>query len=190
MMSDFFVPLNKIPSGGLHFHFTPASKEWANRLQDLIGKNDYDISLSIKPLSSSLNDFQVKGRIKTCLNLSCSRCAIDFKYKIDKKITERICIRTKPTQDKEEIHVAFKIHEEEEVTILSQTTFNLSQFIRELIAIEEPMKPVGKPSCDLNDECENLISAKKEMNFMEEKESVSQSNEETHRPFVGLDKLL
>ena len=188
MNRPFIVSLDKVPPEGLRFCFTSSSKEWTENLKDLLSDNAYQILLNIQPMNSSSLEFHITGSIQTNLNLTCARCAVDFQYKIDKEISEKIYIQPKKT--KEEIDIPFNANQEM-VTVLSYSHFDLFQFVHELIAIEEPMRPLGKSSCDLNDECENLISIKKDLSPLQtEEDSLSESDTKTQRPFADLDKFL
>ena len=192
MGNSFFIPLNKVPPEGLRLYFTPSSsKEWESNLKNIIGTNDYNILIFIKPLGDSSLKFQVTGHIQTHLDLICSRCAVDFKYQIDKKISERLCIQ--PEQQNQQPSILFDANNEEDVTLLNQSLFNLYDFVHELIAIEEPMKPVGKPNCELNDDCENFIPLHGQISAPQNEspttQNPSEETEETHRPFSDLDKF-
>lgn len=189
MGDSFLIPLNKIPPEGLRFSITSDSKDWVKRLEQIVGGNSFNILLSLTPIEDSDSEFQVTGHIKTSLNLMCSRCALDFKYNIDKKISERICIQ--PEQNVQSSDVYFDVTNEE-LTVLNQDILNLSEFIYELIAIEEPIKPVGKDSCELDDSCENFIAMKKKLTVpLNERDESSESKKEkeTYKPFSDLNKL-
>ncbi len=163
-MKNLNIQLKNIPSKGLEFHFDRQSKDLNQILKELIEDNDYYISIHIEPTGDST--YKIKGTIKTQLNLLCSRCAYELKYKVHKKFSEKIIIQQKQQRKEKEVRINHYSEQlqQENFTILNNSLFKLPEFIYEMIAVEEPIRPLGSSQCDQNDTCKNL----KKINFFSE----------------------
>ena len=174
MKNKLIIQLKNLPEKGEQFVFDKkSSNDLSSQLQDVIDKNDYFIKVEIH----STGDFTylIKGHIKTNLNLLCSRCAYEFKYPIDKSFSENIYIQKNQKRRDKEVRINHYSEQsvEEDFTILNDTLFHLDDFIHELIAVEEPQRPVPYPECDQNDNCEHLQKVKKTGIFNEDSKSTA-----------------
>ena len=172
------IQLKGLPERGRDFEFTHQSGELNQTLKKLIGENEYDVKLQIKPLGGF---FEIKGHIKTKMNLLCSRCADPFKYEIDKSFCERIVVQSPMERtDKESRSQDYNPDPNEEYcTVLTESQISLADFIHELIAIEEPIRPLGKKTCDEGNDCENLKNFQSQVDIPD-----------TNKPFAQLKKSL
>ena len=160
------VQLNDLPQQGIDFHFTRESGELNGVLKNLIGSNPYDVQVHICPDGPA---YTVKGSIQTQMNLSCARCAFDFKHTINKHFNESLVVQSKQSSRKVSYSVPFD--EEEFCTVLFDSLFSLGDYLHELVAVEEPLRPLGKSSCDKNEECENLIAFRSEIKEKSQEEN-------------------
>ncbi len=160
MKNTLTVQLKNIPNKGWEYHFDRQSKDLNQILEDLIGDNNYSIDIHILPTGEST--YKIKGVIQAQLNLLCSRCAYEFKYKIHKPFLENIIIQQKQQRIEKEIRINHysEQSQQENFTVLNNSLFKLADFIYEMIAIEEPLRPLGSPQCDQNDNCKNLKNIK------------------------------
>lgn len=164
MRSELQIDLTNLPSQGFHISYDQSFKELHEKLKPLVGENKYQIKISIRPLSSST--YSISGSIQTQLNLLCSRCACDFKESIHKHFEEKIILQKTPERiDKTTRNNHFsELLNTDDFTVIHKPLFNVGDFLHELIAVEEPLRPLGKKECDnplfL---CENLEKMKGEI---------------------------
>lgn len=157
MRSELKIDLKKLSAQGLDLSYDQKSEELSQKLKPLIGENSYTIKASIQSIGSS--SYSISGQIQTELNLSCARCAYDFKQAIKKSFKEKIFLQKKLERIDKQIHSNHfsELMNTEEWTITDKTLFDIGEFLHELIAIEEPLRPLGKKSCDEEQSsCENL----------------------------------
>ena len=173
MKNPLIIQLKDLPKRGVDFHFTRESGELNTVLKNLIGENPYDIQIHIRPDGPA---YLVQGNIQTQMNLACARCALDFKYTVKKSFCESLVVQT---QKSRRISYSIPSDGEDFCTVLSHPGFSLEDFIHELIAVEEPLRPLGKSACDRNDDCENLIAFRVEI-----------GREPTESPLSKLGELL
>ncbi len=161
MKSELKVDLKTLPHKGLDFFYDQNSGELTKKLKPLIGENDYRIKVYI--FAEGRSSYCITGKIQTSINLLCSRCAYEFKEPVNKKFREKIILQKKRMRiDKEVRNNHFsELMSKEDFTLIDNTVFDIGDFLYELIAIEEPIRPLGYKDCD-NDSfhCKNLESMK------------------------------
>lgn len=170
MKNKFIIQLKNLPEQGLDLVFDKKnSAQLSSKLQDLIGNNDYKINLEIR-VTGDFN-YRIEGSIQSQLNLLCSRCAYEFQYPIDKKILEDIYIQTDPQRKDRESRINHysEQSQDENFTILNNTLLYLDNFLYELLAVEEPARPIPYPECDKNDNCKHLQNLQNKDIFHKEK---------------------
>ncbi len=149
------VHLKELPLEGRRFEFSRESGEFNEALKDLIGTSPYSIDLQIKPLG---NVFELRGQVLAKMPLECSRCAFDFDHEIKENLNEVLVIAEALPRSG---HMSKVNHANElqvdgpQCTVLESDFFNMADFVHEIIALAEPIKPLGKPNCD--ESCENFI---------------------------------
>jgi uncharacterized metal-binding protein YceD (DUF177 family) len=148
------IVLHDLPPDGREFIFTRESGELNEHLEDLIGSNPYSVKIKITPMG---NTFDVRGELETKMDLQCSLCAIDFKHAIKQQVHELIVIE-KPMGKKEHQVRANHAHElahgGPDYIQLPNDVFDVGAYVHEAIGLAEPIRPLGKPDCDVK--CENL----------------------------------
>lgn len=144
------IKLNEIPEEGRTYTFNRQTAELNPVLQDILGNNEYDISLDIRPLNTK--DFTILGRVSAQTHEQCSRCAEEFELPIQKKIHEILI----PSQQEDRTgkyaktspHIVNASDDEQQigVTEYSKQQFDLGEFVHESIALEVPFNP-HCPTC-------------------------------------------
>ena len=135
------------------------------KLKSLIGENNYRIEAHIRSVGHSF--YIITGTIQTWLNLLCARCAYEFKEPINKQFEEKIILQKKLTRIDKPVrsnHFS-ELISTEEFTVTDNALFDIGDFLHELIAIEEPLRPLGTKTCDDNHFfCEHLEKMKQKFN--------------------------
>lgn len=147
------INLNEIPSDGKTWSISSKKEELSNILKDLIGENSYQASFTITPLPTS-GAYELRGHIKTQTPEQCSRCGIDFNFKLDHKFNYILMPEIDYPRDgkySKPNHYT-DLHEETTETAEYQGHhFEVGEFFHELVAINEPAIPA--PAADENEDC-------------------------------------
>jgi uncharacterized metal-binding protein YceD (DUF177 family) len=152
-------------------------------LKDLLGPRDYQIDFRILPLGEA---FELRGHFTAEMALVCSRCAFDFNQKIQESFHELLVVTEELPRKG---HLGKTNHTSEGITEgpffneLRTPIFSISKFTHEIIALAEPIQPLGKENCD--DSCENLKKALKEGWL----KTHQVENESSDHPFASLENL-
>ncbi len=152
------IVLKDLPPEGREFAFTRESGELNSKLEDLIGQNPYDVRFRITPMG---NAFDLRGEIKTAMDLQCSQCGGDFKFKVNQPVHELI-VPQKPMAKGDQQVRSNHAHELSEsgpdYILLESEVFDAGEYIHEAVALTEPIRPLGKPDCDPNcDETKPIV---------------------------------
>ena len=148
------IALKDLPNEGREFTFTRDSGELNEGLKDLIDSNDFHVQFRITPVG---NAFDLRGSLKTAMDLQCSLCATDFKFKINLNLHELILIQkafAKGDQQSRANHAHELSDGGPDYILLESEVFDVIEYVHEAIALAEPIRPIGRPDCDEN--CENL----------------------------------
>lgn len=158
------IDLKKLTLKGLVLSYQHTFTPLTQKLQPLIGKNDYTAKIRIQKTSPST--FIISGQIQTHLNLLCARCAYEFQKPLLKNFEEKILLKNtssqinKPTQIKK---MAEPINQDNCI-LLNQDILDLGDLLYDLIAVEEPLRPLNLKACDdENSSCEHLERIKDEI---------------------------
>jgi len=165
MKSNLKVELKELPHKGLDLNYSRETTKLTEKLTPLLGDNDYDIQAHICHAGPS--SYVITGEIKTQLSLLCARCAYDFKKPLHKKFKEKIHLQKKLTRiDKNTKSNHFsELVSQENWTLIENSCFEMGDFLYELIAIEEPLRPLRSKTCDDdNSSCKYLEEMKKMIN--------------------------
>jgi uncharacterized protein len=142
------IVLKDLPPEGRDFRFTRESGELNSKLEDLVGSNPYEVTFKILPMG---NVYVVRGDIRTAMDLQCSLCGGDFKFKVNQPINELI-VPQKPLGKGDSQVRSNHAHELAEggpdYILLEGEVFDAGEYIHEAVALAEPIRPVGKPDCD------------------------------------------
>lgn len=148
------IPLKDLPAEGREFQYNRDSGELNECLNDLIGANSYQVQFKITPMG---NAFDLKGSVQTSMDLQCSLCALDLKQPINVKLHELLVLQ-KPFSKGDQQTKANHAHEwtdsGPDYIVLESDTFHVGDYIHEVVGLAEPIRPLGKPDCDIS--CENL----------------------------------
>jgi len=147
------IVLKELPPEGREYDYSRESGELTDDLKELIDDNDYSIRLTVRPIG---NAYDLQGELKTSLDLQCSLCAIDFKYPVTQKFHEVLVIETpldKGDQHTKANHSSEWDPSQPEGIYLEAPVLNVGDFVHEIVAIAEPMRPLGRPGCE--EACEN-----------------------------------
>ena len=140
--------LKEIGTQGAEFTYTREGGELNSVLNPAIGQNPYHITLRIQP---SGNVYLAAGQIETVMNLTCSLCADDLKYPIQGSFNEVLIVseKTERTAHTAKVNHSSELHfDGPNCTELKTEEFQIAEFLYELIAILEPIKPTRSPDCD------------------------------------------
>lgn len=148
------IALKDLPPEGRDFTYSQNTEELNGALKDLIGSNPYEVAFRITPMG---NTYDLRGTVRTYLNLDCSLCAMDFKYPVIQEIHEFLVVE-KPLAKGDQLSKANHAHEwaseGPDCLMLDSEVFRVGDYIHEVIGLAEPIRPLGKPDCDIN--CENI----------------------------------
>lgn len=148
------INLRELPAEGRDYVYTSESGELRQALKDLLGNNTFEVRFRIMPMG---NAFDLKGTLKANLDLQCSLCAIDFKFPVSQNLHELLLVQ-RPLAKGDQLTKANHAHEWEsqgpDYIMLDSETFRVKDYVHEAIGLSEPIRPLGKPDCDVN--CENL----------------------------------
>lgn len=179
------ILLNELPPEGREYLYDSEAGELNSALADLIGSNTYQVRLAIRPIG---NAFELSGEIKTHLNLQCSLCAYDFTYPIDERFREVLVIQEplhKGDQNSRANHSTEWDPSQPEAIYMESDVFRVEEFIHELVGIAEPIRPLGKSTCEQG-VCENLTEIpKRDWLTMDSKDAKPIRNQ----PFAVLEKM-
>lgn len=163
MKSELKIKLKSLSQKGLKLRYDQDSAELREKLKPLIGENSYNIQVDIQSFDQS--SYIISGKIETQINLLCARCAYEFKKPINKLFKEKIIIQKKLERiDKSVRNNHFSELMDENWTLVEQALFDLGDFLYELIAIEEPLRPLNSDSCDKDySNCKHLKRMKEQL---------------------------
>jgi len=94
-------------------------------------------------LSNTGKSVVARGHVAGQANLECSRCLKQFPWQFHLAFTENCHLRQ--TDDPAEYEIAQD--EEEPIPILDEDVIDLTELIRQLIAVEVPLRPLCRPDC-------------------------------------------
>jgi uncharacterized protein len=154
------VHLKDLPPEGREFIYTRESGELNEQLRDLLAANDFRVSFHLTPVG---NAFNLRGELLAQMDMQCALCAIDLKFPVKQKLHELLVVQ-KPMSKGDQLTKANHAHEWEaegpDYILLESETFMVGDYIHEVIGLAVPIRPLGRPECDLN--CENLSPQVKE----------------------------
>jgi len=155
-LSPLYINLKELPPEGQEFSYSRESGELNAVLKDLIGDHSYSAKLTITPMG---NSFDLRGSLQTKMDLQCSLCAMDFQFPIELKLHELIVVMKKHAMGKgDQQSKTNHAHEWEtqgpDYILMESDSFNVGDYLHEMVALAEPIRPLGQPNCDKD--CDNL----------------------------------
>ncbi|MDZ4661861.1 MAG: DUF177 domain-containing protein [Pseudomonadota bacterium] len=141
------INLNEIPVEGREYICNQRTGEFSESLADLVRQEPYTVHFLVRPIG---NIFEVTGNIKTQLNLTCARCAADFKSTLDLKLNELLVPGEKlPRTGKEAKvnHISELDDDGPTTSIFESFSFDMNPLIRDTVALSEPTIAFCKIEC-------------------------------------------
>ncbi|RYZ82174.1 MAG: DUF177 domain-containing protein [Proteobacteria bacterium] len=112
-------------------------------LRDLVGDTPYSTEFFIKPMNP--RDFEMHGSVVTELPEDCSRCGLDFKFKVQTQFKEILIPQQEDTRTGKYAkvnHISEAEVDGPSVAEYQGTSFDFGEYLHEVIAIAEPFNPV------------------------------------------------
>jgi uncharacterized protein len=175
------ISLKDLPPEGRTFTYTQETGELVPVLEDLIGRNPFKVEFKITPVG---NAYDLKGSISAGMDLQCSLCAMDFKHPVKEQIHEFLVMQkplNKGDQQTKANHAHEWVEEGPDYILLESEVFRVDSYVHEVIGLAEPIRPLGKPDCDLD--CENMSESTKKWLI------AGGSSEIRTNPFLVLEKF-
>ena len=139
------IVLKDLPTEGRDFNYSRKSGELDKSLADLVKTNDYDVKFQLIPVG---NAYSLKGELTTAMDLQCSLCASDFAFPVKQKLNELIVVQ-KPMAKGDFLTRANHAHELQDqgpdYLMLDNESFNVAEYIHEVVALAEPIRPLCAP---------------------------------------------
>jgi len=136
------INIEEIGDEGLHIH-TTRNPEWLTNIPEI---NDYSSNLSVLGsiemdfiVNKILNEISVTGDIKCVINCMCSRCIEPVRISLNPEIN--LLLSPGDADKDNESNIDFETYNEEEDSI------DLSDYLRERIAISIPVKVICDSDC-------------------------------------------
>ncbi len=180
-VSPVQIALKDLPLEGRSFTYTRESGELNEFLGELVGQNPYKVDVQITPMG---NAYDMRGTIQTGMNLQCSLCALDLKHPINERIHEMLVLQkplNKGDQQSKANHAHEWVEDGPDYIMLESDSFHVGEYVREVVALNEPIRPLGKPDCDL--QCENVSDEMRK--WLQGRDAISIRT----NPFQALEKI-
>lgn len=151
------INLSHVPEEGRLFTYSREEGQLNKELDDLIGSNEYLLKFFIQPLGSHHN-YELRGHIETYMELLCSLCAQNLKWPFRENLNEILIIEPqRPRNSKESRvnHISEFTNTNLFCHYLQSEVFSVLDFVREVINLAEPYRPLASPDCE-EGSCPNL----------------------------------
>ncbi len=186
--TKLLVKLNEVPEDGRSWEFTETSKPNLNEhFQPEISIDKYKVNVQIRPLG---NVYEIMVDYKLSYEAVCSLCAYEFPLPSKKTVKELVMINPKGQSrlDKQK-STSKNWNDELFCTELDNQNLNLGEFLREVILVEMPVRPLGFGGLCEKGACEPLQATESGDKF-----SSSNMNEwtgiEKNKPFSALKDMM
>jgi uncharacterized protein len=160
------IRLNEIPQEGRSYDFDRKSGELDASLEDLLGQNEYEVKMFIKPIG---NAYDLRGELKTAITEVCSSCGYDVELPVRRKFHEILF------EEQEDHRKSHSVHGNQSVDFLGEgpsmtsykgDIFDAGEYAHEQIGISLPFYPTcGTEGGCLHIEEVNEIKKKLELDF-------------------------
>ncbi|HEX4925539.1 MAG TPA: DUF177 domain-containing protein [Bdellovibrionales bacterium] len=136
------IRLHEIPKEGKSYHLDRTTGELNEVLEDLIGSQSYETDFQLLPVGQA---FDLKGKVKTSLKETCSFCGEEFELPVAERFHELIL---KDEAKKLTGLKDFSPDSDVSVSVAGDgLTYDVGQFLHEIIALAEPYQPICKEGC-------------------------------------------
>lgn len=130
------ISLKEIPPEGRDFYYTNETGELSQGLKDLIQSNPYQVELHLRPLG---NAFEITGKIRTQMDLLCSRCGREIQHPISDDFRELIMVEDERPRGGHAGHTGgHLLSEGPYCNFIPSPYLNVIDFIHEHVAASEP----------------------------------------------------
>ena len=145
------INLAEISDSGKSFVFDRQTGELNQILEDILGKNPYQIDFFIRPIGTG---YELTGNVKTKINELCYRCADDIQLDVSLKLHELLLpheAEPRKYQYAKTNHVSELNSTEPNAVFYEGTQFDAGEYLHEMIALEKPLQPA--PPQDEDGKC-------------------------------------
>lgn len=136
------INLNEIPDEGKEWILNRQTGELNTVLRDLIEAEPYEAQFHIRPMPAGT--YELVGFIKTKMPEDCSRCGQDFKWDVSERYRELLMPAMSQPRNShfaKPNHVSDMLNEGPSVTEYHGQTFEIGEFLHEVVAIALPLVP-------------------------------------------------
>ena len=136
------IRLNEIPDTGLELELSQKNKELSSKLKEFMNDEPFEANLRIFPIGDG---FDVTGKLKGDLPLTCSFCASDFKLPFNETFHEILLLGDKKRRNFDD--QGSLSDPDLFVRNLDTTDFDVDEFLHEINGLAVPFQPKCKEDC-------------------------------------------
>lgn len=130
------VSLKELPPEGREFIYSQETGELSQGLKDLIQNNPYNVEIHLRPIG---NAFEITGKIRTKMDLACSRCGREMQLPIEDDFRELIMVEHERPRGGHSGHAGSHLVSDGPYCNFVPTPYvDLVDFIHEHVAASEP----------------------------------------------------
>lgn len=146
-----FINLLEIPDEGKTFICNNQTGELNAILADLVGKIPHKTEFFIKPLAGGT--FELTGDIQTQLPEQCSRCGIDFNFKVNEKFKELMIPELDQPRNAKYSKANHFSEMSDDLSVVEYQghKFDIGEYLHEVVALSLPAIPAAP--LDEKDNC-------------------------------------
>lgn len=160
------IKLSEIPDEGRNYLWNSKTGELNKILADLIQKNEYEISFTLRPINSK--DFQLTGRMEAKAPEVCSRCGVDILFPVRVPLNEILI----PPQPQPRLGKYARVNHVSEIRedgpgsteYQANEVFDIGEFLHEALALNIPQ--VAIPSSEPAGRCADCQESYSEQAFI------------------------
>ncbi len=142
------ISLNEIPNQGKTYQYTRESAELDKAFSDLIlPQQNYSVEITIKPMG---NVFEMRGSLKTQMQIPCALCGIDLPHQVDENLQEILVIEENLPRAGHEAKVnhVHELHEGPSAQMLETEIFDVAEYLHEMLALTVPIRKTRGTECE------------------------------------------
>lgn len=143
------INLTEIPEEGRTYLWNNKTAELNAQLADLVGSIPHEAEFFIKPMNTK--DFEMSGVIKTEVPDDCSRCGIDFNFKVNERFKAILIPKMEIDRTGKYAkvnHVSEAIEYGPSVSEYTGTHFEMGEYLHEIVALAAPFNPAPPENKD------------------------------------------
>jgi uncharacterized protein len=145
------INLLEIPPEGQTWILNRKTSELNESLRDLVGETPYSVEFTILPLNPGT--FDLRGTIQTELPEDCSRCGLDFTFKVSTSFHELLMPELDTPRDAKFAkanHYSDQLHQGPDVVEYQGNHFLVGEYMHEVVALAEPFNPAPEQDSEGN----------------------------------------